>query len=215
MLWHDLKRAIRTSHHKNIAEPKGAKSLLTVVRVWSTITGHICWRLLLLKLGQTVMEFKGSHTFSSPCTVNIDTVCSVKTCFIVCEITFYAEIQAIIGKNVHILFPAAVCIYSIWVNFVFVSSASCHTWCGIACPLKEETCFTSNLPQYRSICVPCCAGPQKHWADFYAGGIQWHLCHQLISRQDSLLIKRRKSWHTMVQEGKKKGRKRKMQCNFF
>ncbi len=127
----------------------------------------------------------------------------------------YAEIQAIIGKMFTYFFLQLYA-FHLWVNLVFVSSTSCHTWCGIACPLKEETCFTSNLPQYRSICVPCCARIQKHWADFYAGGIQWHLCHQLISRQDSLLIqRRRKSWHTVVQEGKKKGRKRKMQCNFF
>lgn len=32
-LWHDLKRAIHIRHHKNIAELKGAKSLLTVVWV--------------------------------------------------------------------------------------------------------------------------------------------------------------------------------------
>lgn len=72
-LWRDLKRAIHIRHHKNIAELKGAKSLLTVVWVWSTITGHICWRLLLPKQGQTDIKFEGSHTFST-CTFNIYTV---------------------------------------------------------------------------------------------------------------------------------------------
>lgn len=66
MLWHDLKRAIHSSHPKNIAELKEfckkehSKFLLTDSQVWSATTGNSWLMLMLPTEVQPEIKFKGS-----------------------------------------------------------------------------------------------------------------------------------------------------------
>ena len=76
MLWNDLKRAVHTTHLKNMAEPKQfcKEEWSNIVQVWSLATEGACLRLLLPK----EVRPESSLTFSTS-TVDVQLVCIIKT----------------------------------------------------------------------------------------------------------------------------------------